>query len=131
VASHPSTTFVGAHVGGCAENLAWVDTLLTRYPNVAIDLSARAPELGRQPRAAARLIERHRDRVLFGADLLPIDPEQYRTYFRLLETDDEYFPYSPSGPPGHGRWNISGLGLSRDVLEQVYASNARRVLALS
>jgi predicted TIM-barrel fold metal-dependent hydrolase len=131
LAAHPATTFVGAHVGGFAENLGWVDALLTRYPNVAVDISARAPELGRQPRAAAALIAAHPDRVLFGADLLPIDAEQYRMYFRLLETDDEHFSYSPGGPPGHGRWNISGLGLGRDVLEQVYAGNARRLLAVA
>ncbi|MDQ1466061.1 MAG: hypothetical protein QOH10_476, partial [Actinomycetota bacterium] len=95
------------------------------------DISARVSELGRQPRAAAALIARHPDRVLFGADLLPVDPEQYRVYFRLLETDDEHFSYSPSAPPGHGRWNISGLGLDRAVLEQVYAGNARRLFAIS
>jgi predicted TIM-barrel fold metal-dependent hydrolase len=129
VAAHPSTTFVGAHVGGFAENLAWVDALLTRHPNVLIDISARAPELGRQPRAAAALIERHAERVLFGADLLPIRAEQYRVYFRLLETADEHFLYATEAPPAHGRWNISGLGLGRETLELVYAGNARRLLA--
>ena len=131
VAGHPATTFVGAHVAGFPENLAWVDALLGRYPNLSIDISARAAELGRQPRAAARLIERHADRVLFGADLLPIDPAQYRVYFRLLESDDEYFSYSAGGPPRQGRWKIAGLGLDRVVLEQVYATNARRVLGIT
>ena len=131
VAAHPGTTFVGAHVAGYAENLAWVDALLSRYANLFVDISARAPELGRQPRAAAALIRRHADRVLFGADLIPIRAEQYGTYFRLLETDDEYFSYSTDGPPGHGRWNISGLGLEPAVLAQVYAANARRLLSIS
>jgi predicted TIM-barrel fold metal-dependent hydrolase len=130
VAAHPATTFVGAHVGGFPENLAWVDGLLTRHSNLFIDISARAPELGRQPRAAAALIARHAHRVLFGADLLPIDPEQYRVYFRLLETDDEHFPYSTAGPPQHGRWNISGLGLEPALLERVYAQNARDLLSI-
>ena len=69
--------------------------------------------------------------MLFGADLLPIDPAQYRVYFRLLESNDEYFSYSSGGPPAHGRWNIAGLGLDRAVLEQVYAQNARRVLGIT
>jgi predicted TIM-barrel fold metal-dependent hydrolase len=129
VAAHPGTTFVGAHVGGSAEDLSRVDALL-RYPNVAIDLSARIAELGRQPRAAAALIERHPDRVLFGTDQLPIDAERYRVHFRMLETLDEHFPYSSEGPPPHGRWAISGLGLPRAVLEQVYAGNARRIFRL-
>ena len=128
VAAHPATTFVGAHVGGYPENLAWVDALLARYPNVLVDISARVAELGRQPRGAAALIERHPDRVLFGADLLPIDAARYRVYFRMLETVDEHFPYSPSDPPEHGRWRVSGLGLPRDLLERVYRDNARRLL---
>ena len=130
VAAHPATTFVGAHVAGYPENLGWVYGVLNRYSNLFIDISARAAELGRQPRAAAALIARHPDRVLFGADLLPVDAEEYRVYFRLLETDDEHFPYSTSVPPPQGRWNISGLALEPALLERVYARNARDLLSI-
>jgi predicted TIM-barrel fold metal-dependent hydrolase len=96
-----------------------------------IDIGGRAPDLGRQPRAAARLIERHVDRVLFGSDLLPIAAAGYGIYFRLLETDDEYFPYTTDGKaPPQGRWHISGLGLGHESLERLYAENARRLLGL-
>ena len=71
VAAHPSTTFIVAHVGCFPENLAWVDRMLTTYPNMVIDVSQRMAELGRQPRAAARLISKHRERVLFGTDTFP------------------------------------------------------------
>jgi predicted TIM-barrel fold metal-dependent hydrolase len=132
VANHPGTTFIGAHVGCHVENLAAVATLLDRYPNLFIDISGRAAELGRQPRAAARLIAAHPDRVLFGTDQLPIRAEDYGVYFRLLETDDEYFSYAPGRhPPPHGRWQISGLALERPILEQVYATNAERLLRIA
>jgi predicted TIM-barrel fold metal-dependent hydrolase len=125
VAAHPTTNFIGAHVGCYAENLDHVSGLLDRNPNLFVDIAGRAPELGRQPRAAARFIERHGDRVLFGSDLLPVSAAGYAVYFRLLETDDEYFPYTENGSPAHqGRWNISGLGLTRGTLERVYAGNA-------
>ncbi len=131
VAAHPSTTFIGAHVANYAENLGFVSGLLDRYPNLFIDIGGRAPDLGRQPRAAARLIDKHVDRVLFGSDLLPISAAGYGVYFRLLETEDEYFPYSVgTEAPHQGRWQISGLGLSRETLERVYAANARAVLRL-
>jgi hypothetical protein len=55
---------------------------------------------------------------------------QYRVYFRLLETTDEHFSYSGDALPRHGRWRISGLDLDRDVLERVYAGNARRLLGV-
>jgi predicted TIM-barrel fold metal-dependent hydrolase len=132
VASCPGTTFVGAHVGCHVEDVAAVSALLDRYPNLLVDISGRAPEIGRQPRAAARLIAKHPDRVLFGTDQLPIRAEDYGVYFRLLETDDEHFSYAPGRtPPPHGRWRISGLALDPATLEQVYAANARRLLRIA
>jgi predicted TIM-barrel fold metal-dependent hydrolase len=127
VARHPATHFIGAHGGCYAENLAWVSEMLDRYPNFWIDIAARA-ELGRQPRTAARLIAEHSDRVLFGADIFPFDAREYACYFRLLETEDEYFPYSAGGGAPTGRWAISGLGLEPGLLEKVYRTNAGRLL---
>jgi hypothetical protein len=49
-------------------------------------------------------------------------------YFRFLETEDEYFPYSPHPVGQQGRWNIYGLGLPDDILRQVYYENAARLL---
>jgi predicted TIM-barrel fold metal-dependent hydrolase len=130
VGRHPDTTFIGAHVGCYAENLAWVSQLLEACPNFYVDISARISELGRQPYTARRFILDHVDRVLFGTDAGP-DLKTYRIYYRFLETDDEYFDYDPGEVPGQGRWRIYGLHLPDDVLEKVYHLNARRVLHLS
>jgi len=126
VADSPKTNFIGAHGGCFGENLGWVSGMLDRYPNFWIDIANRS-ELGRQPRAAARLIESHADRVLFGADIFPIKAETYGTYFRMLETEDEYFAYASESVASQGRWRISGFGLDSDVLDQVYNKNARRL----
>ncbi|MFZ4519925.1 MAG: amidohydrolase family protein [Microthrixaceae bacterium] len=128
VERHPDTTFIGAHVANRAEDLAAVGALLDRCPNLVVDLSARASELGRQPRAARELILAHPDRVLFGTDVFPLRSEEWAVYFRLLETEDEHFAYSASEVPVQGRWRISGLGLPPEVLEAVYRTNARRVI---
>jgi predicted TIM-barrel fold metal-dependent hydrolase len=128
VAAHPQTTFVGVHVGCYAENLGWVGRMLDSYPNFYIDTAARIAELGRQPRATAGLIARHRDRVLFGTDEIPFDARVYAIYFRFLQTLDESFDHSLEDPPSMGRWKISGLGLTPDVLGQVYAANAGRLV---
>lgn len=126
--ANPRTRFVGAHVAGWAENLDWVARLLAEHPNVSIDISARIADLGRQPRAAAELITRFADRVLFGSDVYPWRVDELEIYFRFLETSDEHFAYSVEQPPPFGRWRISGLGLDRDVLSAVYAGNAKRLL---
>jgi predicted TIM-barrel fold metal-dependent hydrolase len=128
VGSHPRTTFVGVHFGNAAEDLARVERMLERNAGYHVDIAARIAELGRRPRATKRLIERFPDRVLFGTDAFPPDPEAYAISFRFLETDDEAFPYDAEEIPTQGRWTISGLGLSDEVLEQVYARNARRLL---
>jgi predicted TIM-barrel fold metal-dependent hydrolase len=132
VAAHPATTFIVPHVGCFPENLAWVDRMLTAYPNMVIDVSQRMAELGRQPRAAARLIVKHPERVLFGTDSFPPVAALYRLWYRFFESDDEYFPYAPGdGAPPQGRWAVSALNLPAEVLEAVYRTNAQRVLKLS
>lgn len=125
-ARHPKTTFVAAHVAESGENLTRVVALLEAHPNVYIDISARASELGRQPYSARQLFLRFADRILFGADLLP-EVQMYRLYFRFLETADEYFDY-PSHASRQGRWNIYGVHLPEDVLRKVYRENALRLL---
>lgn len=126
IAGNPSITFIGAHVGCYSEDLAWVSRMLDDHPNFNVDIAARIDELGRQPRATIRLIRRHPTRVLFGTDGIPPTAAQYRTYFRFLETEDEYF--STSDHDTGARWCISGLGLSGDILAAVYRDNAMRLV---
>lgn len=128
VAAHPATTVIGVHAGCWPENLGWVGGMLDRYPNFYIDIAARLAELGRAPRATRELVLRHPDRVLFGTDEIPPDPDVYRIHFRFMETADEAFAHSTEDPPLMGRWTISGLDLPDDVLGQVYAGNALRLV---
>jgi predicted TIM-barrel fold metal-dependent hydrolase len=123
---HPGTTFVCAHMAESGENLSYVSRLLEENRNVLVDISARTPELGRQPYSARRFFLHFADRILFGTDLPPESP-MYRLYFRFLESEDEYFEY-PSHASRQGRWNICGLNLPDDVLERVYRTNALKLL---
>jgi predicted TIM-barrel fold metal-dependent hydrolase len=127
VLRHPATTFIGAHVGCYAENLAWVGALLDRCPNFYVDISARLGELGRQPYAARRFCLRYADRILFGTDMAA-RVAAYQLYYRFLETDDEYFSYDLTPVPRQGRWHIYGLLLPDEVLEKIYFRNAARLL---
>ena len=125
-ARHPKTIFVGAHVGESGEDLGFVRRMLEHHPNVFIDISARTPELGRQPYSARKLFLDFPDRILFGTDLLP-EVDMYRLYYRFLESSDEYFAY-PSHASRQGRWNIYGIFLPDDVLRKVYRDNALKLL---
>jgi predicted TIM-barrel fold metal-dependent hydrolase len=126
IARHTATTFVGAHCAESGEDLAYLAQQLDELPNLQIDISARTPELGRQPYSARAFFLKYADRILFGTDLLP-EVEMYRLHYRFLETADEYFEY-PSHASRQGRWNIYGLFLPDDVLLKVYRENALRLL---
>jgi predicted TIM-barrel fold metal-dependent hydrolase len=126
-ARHPDTTFIGAHLAESGEDLQYLSTLLDTYSNLHIDISARTPELGRQPYSARAFFLKYADRIVFGTDLLP-EISMYRLYYRFLETADEYFEY-PSHASRQGRWNIYGLYLPDAVLKKVYRENAQRLLS--
>lgn len=125
-ARHPHTTFIALHLANWPENLAYVEEMLTKYPNVNVEFGARQAELGRQPRHAREFFIRFQDRVLFGTDNSPAE-DMYRNMFRWLETDDEYFDYW--GYPAQGRWKIYGLNLPDPVLQKLYSQNAEKLFA--
>ncbi|MFZ0324551.1 MAG: amidohydrolase family protein [Actinomycetes bacterium] len=131
VAACPGTTFVGAHVGCWAEDLAAVGGMLGRRANWNVDLGGRLGEIGRQPRTFATFVADFPDRVLFGTDAFPPDLDEYRRYYRFLETSDDHFSYSGDSVPPQGRWSIYGCALSERLLEGVYSGNARRILGLA
>jgi len=130
IESHPDTTFITAHVGCYPENLGFVSKMLDTHPNMYTDISARFAELGRAPYSARRWFLKYADRILYGSDMFPTMP-MYQTTFRFLETDDEYFDYSPDADiPPQGRWKIYGVYLPDEVLQKVYRENAARLLKL-
>lgn len=65
---HPKTTFIAAHFGWYANDLAKLSALLDDMNNVVVEFGAVIAELGRQPRAAKAFFTKYQDRILFGKD---------------------------------------------------------------
>lgn len=120
---HPGTTFINAHMGWYPNNLQKLGELLDDIPNMYVEIGAVIAELGRQPRNAKKFFIKYQDRVMFGKD--SYKPEEFPTYFRVLETDDEYFPYYKRY---HAFWKMYGLDLSDEVLKKLYYQNALKVI---
>lgn len=120
---HPSTTFINAHMGWMGNDLDKAGEHLEMYPNVNFGIGAVIAEFGRQPKRANEFFTKYHDRLLFGKDAY--NPEEFYTYFRVLETEDEYFPYYKKY---HAYWKMYGLGLSDEVLKSIYYRNACRVI---
>ncbi len=122
-ARHPKTKFIDAHLGWLGGDLARLGKLFDQMPNVYTEIGAVLAELGRQPRFAREWFIRYQDRVMFGKDSWA--PEEYPVYFRVLETDDEYFDYYRKR---HAFWKMYGLDLPDAVLKKVYYKNALGVI---
>jgi len=120
LAKHPKTTFIFCHLSNQGNDTAALAKVLDRYPNLYLDLSARDYEIGRQPRTAAKFLDRYRNRILFGTDM-GREAHMYRNWWRLLETADEYLP-------GRIWWRYYALELSPDLLKRLYRDNALKLL---
>ena len=120
---HPGTKFINAHLGWYGNDLKKLGQLMDQLPNMYTEIGAVIYELGRQPRAAKAFLTKYQDRVLFGKDSW--EPEEYQTYFRVLETEDEYFPYHKRY---HAFWKMYGIGLPDDILKKIYYKNALSIL---
>ena len=122
-ARHPDVIFINAHLGWLGGNLGELGRLMDRLPNMYTEIGAVLAELGRQPRFAREFFIKHQDRILFGKDIW--EPREYFVYFRVLETDDEYFDYYRKR---HAFWKMYGLNLPDEVLRKLYYQNAMRVI---
>ena len=120
---HPQTTFIAAHFGWHANDLDRAATMLDEFPNVLVEVGAILYDLGRQPRAARNFFIKYQDRILFGKD--SFQPEEYPYYWRVFETEDEYFDYYRDY---HAFWKMYGMGLPDEVLRKVYYGNALRIV---
>ncbi|RDC65805.1 amidohydrolase family protein [Adhaeribacter pallidiroseus] len=122
-ANNPKTIFINAHLGWLGGDLARLGKLMDKLPNMYTEIGAVLAEIGRQPRFAREWFIKYQDRVLFGKDIYA--PTEYYTYFRVLETDDEYFDYYRKR---HAFWKMYGLNLPDEVLKKLYYKNALKII---
>ena len=122
-AKHPKTNFIAAHLAFHGNDLERLGKTLDSLPNMYVDIAAVLAELGRQPYSAHDFLVKYQDRVLMGKDIY--DVNEYKWYFRSLETRDEYFEYYR---PRHAFWRIYGFQVPDEVLKKVYYKNALKLV---
>ncbi len=135
VAGHPGLRVVGAHLASLEYDVDAIAQRLDEFPNFAVDTSARLLDLAFQDTAKVRsFIERYRDRILFGTDIVDDTPwstlaagevaeKAERTRERLSR---ELAWYGQHGDLEIRDRRLPGLGLPADVLEDVVRRNAER-----
>jgi uncharacterized protein len=120
---HPKTTFIAAHLGWHANDLARLGKIFDEMPNVYGEVGAVLYDLGRQPRFAHDFFVKYQDRILFGKD--SYQPDEFPYFWRTFETADEYFDYYRDY---HAYWKLYGLALPDSVLRKLYYQNALKLV---
>ena len=120
---HPNTRWVLAHLGWHAQDLARLGRMFDSMPNLYAEVGAVLYDIGRQPRSAHDFFVKYQDRLLFGKD--SYQPDEYPYYWRVFETNDEYFDYYRDY---HAFWKLYGIGLPDPVLKKLYYGNALKII---
>ncbi|MBN2445096.1 MAG: amidohydrolase family protein [Phycisphaerae bacterium] len=127
---------IGAHMGGCVEDLALLQGLLDRHANYHLDCSATkwiVRGVASQPDVAREFVIRNQDRILFGSDLVTArqhDFDHYasRYWAHLQMWETPFRGESPiEDPDAESPPKLAGLDLPADVLEMLYHANAERL----
>jgi uncharacterized protein len=121
-ARNPNTRYIAAHFAWRGNDLGRAAQILDKLPNVNFEVGAVLYEFGRQPRGSREFFTKYQDRVLFGKDAY--EPSEYPYYWRVFETNDEYFDYYRNY---HAMYKMYGMGLSDEVLKKLYYTNALRI----
>lgn len=140
LAEHYHHPWIGAHLGGNPENLARLQSLLDRYPNLYLDCSATrwmVRELSARRDQARDFFIRNQDRILFGSDQVSFDDRgfdffasRFWCHRKLWETATvAQTPIYDPDVPDDAQPTLKGLALPDEVLQKIYHDNALALLA--
>lgn len=134
------TPWIGAHMGGNPEDLARLQSLLDRFPDLMLDCSATrwmAREISARRDAAREFFIRNADRLLFGTDQVSGDDRgfdflasRFWVHRKLWET--AYIGVNPildPDVPEDQQPTLRGLALPDEVLQALYHDNGIKMLA--
>lgn len=134
LARYPDLRVIGAHLGSLEYDVAEVARRLDRYPNFAVDTSARLKDLALQDSAVVRqFFIDYQDRILFGTDIVQSRPlatmseESLGAHLDAIRrTYAQAFAYYETAEVVTiQNREVRGLGLPDDVLRKLYLDNAR------
>ena len=132
---HPRLRIVGAHLGSMDHDVAEIARRFDRYPNFAVDTSARLYGLSMQDRQAVRrFFIDYQDRILFGTDVdieqpqSTMPPEEQcrsrQTLHEAFQTATAFFGSDEVVAIRERR--VQGLALPAEVMAKLCRDNASR-----
>ena len=139
LAKHPDLTFIGCHLASLEWNVDSLAKRLDRFPNMAVDMSARICHLQYQSAQDRRRVRdfciRYQDRLLYGTDVGDsgnADPGRFRKSMHATWLDDwKYFTSDDEMTSDKFRGAFRGLKLPKEVVDKIYKENAVKLYKLN
>ena len=132
VEKNPDLTFIGCHLGSLEWNVDSLALRLDRYPNMAVDISARTVHLQYQSAQDLKRVRdfciKYQDRLLYGTDVGysgSSNPDRFKKQMHDTWLDDwKYFTSDDEMTSTRFRGTFRGLKLPKEVVDKLYFENA-------
>jgi hypothetical protein len=131
--ANPDLVFIGCHLGSLEWNVDSLADRLDKYPNIAVDMSARICHLQYQTVEEREKVRdfciRYQDRLLYGTDVGygGGNPEGFRKRMHETWVDDwKYFTTDEEMTSDLFNGKFRGLKLPEEVIDKIYYENAVR-----
>jgi len=132
LAKNPDLTFIGCHLASLEWNVDSLAERLDRFPNMAVDMSARICHLQYQSAQDRKRVRdfciKYQDRLLYGTDVGDsggADPERFKKNMQETWLDDwKYFATDDEMTSDKFRGSFAGLKLPKKVVDKIYYENA-------
>lgn len=130
--NNPDLIFIGCHLGSLEWNVDSLAKRLEKFPNMAVDMSARICHLQYQSAKDRERVRdfciRYQDRLLYGTDTGDSgnsDPARFKNNMHETWLDDwKYFTTEDEMTSDKFRGKFTGLKLSKEVVDKIYSGNA-------
>lgn len=132
LAKNPDLIFIGCHLGSLEWNVDSLAGRLDRFPNMAVDMSARICHLQYQSAHDKKRVRdfciKYQDRLLYGTDTGDngnSDPGRFKNNMHETWLDDwKYFATEDEMTSDKFRGKFTGLKLPKEVVDKIYSGNA-------
>jgi predicted TIM-barrel fold metal-dependent hydrolase len=129
---HPDLVFIGCHLGSLEWNVDSLAKRLDRFPNMAVDMSARICHLQYQSATDRERVRdfciKYQDRLLYGTDVGysgSSDPGNFKNSIHETWIDDwKYFTSDEKMASDKFKGTFTGLKLPKEVIDKIYWTNA-------
>ncbi len=129
---NPDLTFIGCHLGSLEWNVDSLAIRLDKYPNMAVDMSARICHLQYQTITNRKKVRdfciKYQDRLLYGTDVGyggSNNPEAFKKRMHDIWLDDwKFFTSSLMMTSDKFDGKFAGLKLPRRIIDKIYYRNA-------